>query len=105
MDRGRAAGRQKYSTIHRWIRITCLVWSPPCIVRSNDAQIRGYVADPISAIDRLDGNDGELKAQVGHKVEISGTIEPKPKPDAAPKSETERLHVSTIKMLATDCTK
>jgi hypothetical protein len=52
---------------------------------------------------RLDGHDEELKAQVGHKVEIEGAIQPNTDNDA--KVETDRLRVSTIKMLASDCTK
>jgi hypothetical protein len=52
---------------------------------------------------RLDGSQDELKAQVGHKVEISGSIEPKTK--GAPKSDTERLQVAKVKMLGTDCSK
>lgn len=52
---------------------------------------------------RLDGDEDTLKAQVGHKVEISGSIEPKP--GDAPKSDPERLHVSKIKMLESNCAK
>jgi hypothetical protein len=52
---------------------------------------------------RLDGSDEELKAQVGHKVEIAGAIEPKNDHDT--KGETDRLQVSKVKMLASDCTK
>ncbi len=52
---------------------------------------------------RLEGSDDDLKAQVGHKVEITGAIVPKP--DNAPKSEAEHLQVTTMKMLATNCSK
>jgi len=52
---------------------------------------------------RLDGNDEELKAQVGHKVEISGVVEPRK--DEATKTDTDHLQVSTIKMLDSSCTK
>jgi len=63
----------------------------------------GAVAPRPKKAYRLDGNDEELKAQVGHKVEIAGVIEPKNGADA--KGDTDRLQVSKIKILATDCTK
>jgi hypothetical protein len=52
---------------------------------------------------RLDGNDEELKAQVGHKVEIDGAIEPRQ--DSTPKSDAEHLRVVKIKMLESNCAK
>jgi len=52
---------------------------------------------------RLDGQEEELKAQVGHKVEITATVEPKAKD--APKEEPDHLQVSTLKMIASNCTK
>ena len=52
---------------------------------------------------RLDGSDGDLKAQIGHKVEVVGTIEPRM--DGAPKSDTERLRVTSVRMIASDCSK
>ena len=51
---------------------------------------------------RLDGSDAELKEQVGHKVEVEGTIEPG---KDAPKSDTERLQVSAVRLIASDCSK
>jgi hypothetical protein len=49
----------------------------------------------------LDGHDGELKEQVGRKVEITGMVRPR---DAdAPKGEEAHLVVSSIKMLSTSC--
>jgi hypothetical protein len=51
---------------------------------------------------RLDGSDAELKEQVGHKVEVEGTIE---SGKDAPKSDTERLQVSAVRLIASDCSK
>jgi hypothetical protein len=51
---------------------------------------------------RLDGSDAELKEQVGHQVEVEGTIE---SVKDAPKSDTERLQVSAVRMIASDCSK
>jgi hypothetical protein len=52
---------------------------------------------------RLDGNEDELKAQVGHKVEISGTIAANN--DGAANADTGHLQVATIKVLESSCTK
>jgi hypothetical protein len=51
---------------------------------------------------RLDGSDADLKEQVGHKVEVEGTIEPH---HDAVKGETERLQVTAVRMIASDCSK
>jgi len=51
---------------------------------------------------RLDAEDSQLTAHVGHKVEITGTIDAKPAPgDAAAPS---KLKVASVKMVAASCT-
>jgi hypothetical protein len=61
----------------------------------------------------LEGRDTELKSHVGHRIEVTGTIEPKAKMDpaatAAPGAASthamdDRLTVTSIKMVAADCT-
>jgi hypothetical protein len=53
---------------------------------------------------RLDGGEVDLKAQVGHKVEVVGTIEPRH--DGAPKGgDTEHLRVASVRMIAAGCSK
>lgn len=52
---------------------------------------------------RLDGSDGDLKAHVGHKVEVTGTIEPRS--DRAAKSDAERLHVASVRMISSGCSR
>jgi hypothetical protein len=64
----------------------------------------------------LDGHDGDLKAHVGHKVEVTGTVDgpvattsepraPGALPGAGAKSmdQQQRLHVSAVKMIASNC--
>jgi hypothetical protein len=51
---------------------------------------------------RLDADDSQLTAHVGHKVEIAGTLDAKPVPgDAAAPS---KLKVASVKMVAASCT-
>ena len=52
---------------------------------------------------RLDGTEAELKSHVGHTVEIAGTVEPR-KAGAA-KSETERLQVASVRLVASECSR
>jgi len=59
----------------------------------------------------LEGRDTELKSHVGHRIEVTGTIEPKSPaaatatPGAAsPHAMDDRLSVTSIKMVAADCT-
>jgi hypothetical protein len=61
----------------------------------------------------LEGRDAELKSHVGHKIEVTGTIEPKSRmdpataatPGAAPtRPSDDRLTVTSIKMVAAECT-
>ena len=51
---------------------------------------------------RLDAEDSQLTAHVGHKVEVTGTLDAKPAPgDAAAPS---KLKVVSVKMIAASCT-
>jgi hypothetical protein len=51
---------------------------------------------------RLDADDSQLTAHVGHKVEVTGSIDAKPAPgDAAAPS---KLKVASVKMVAASCT-
>ena len=51
---------------------------------------------------RLDAEDSQLTAHVGHKVEVTGTLDAKPAPgDAAAPS---KLKVASVKMIAASCT-
>jgi len=60
----------------------------------------------------LEGRDAELKSHVGHKIEVTGTIEPKSRMDpaaatpgaAAARPSDDRLTVTSIKMVAAECT-
>jgi len=50
---------------------------------------------------RLDAEDSQLTAHVGHKVEVTGTLDAKPAPgDAAAPS---KLKVASVKMIAASC--
>jgi len=49
----------------------------------------------------LDGRDGELKDQVGHQVEVTGTVT---SPDGdPPRTDEQRLQVSAIRRVASKC--
>jgi hypothetical protein len=63
----------------------------------------------------LQGHDADLKSHVGHKIEVTGTIEPKSKASASPdpaaaapgapaSAMNDRLTVSSVKMIAAECT-
>jgi hypothetical protein len=62
----------------------------------------------------LEGHDADLKSHVGHKIEVTGTIEPKSKTSAEPAPTaagapastmtSDRLMVSSVKMVAAECT-
>jgi hypothetical protein len=61
----------------------------------------------------LEGHDTELKSHVGHRIEVTGTIEPKSRMDpattatpgaAAARPSDDRLNVTSIKMVAAECT-
>jgi hypothetical protein len=63
----------------------------------------------------LDGHDGDLKAHVGHKVEVSGTVDAPVETTSEPRGsvtggtgaksmdQQQRLHVGAVKMLASNC--
>ncbi len=65
----------------------------------------------------LDGRGGDLKTQVGHKVEVTGTLSSQAEPAAAPSAATslaggtsarsmdrqDRLEVSSVRKIASDC--
>jgi len=55
---------------------------------------------------RLDADDAKLTAHVGHKVEITGTVEPArsaTQPPAASAANAPKLKVDNVKMIATTC--
>jgi len=52
---------------------------------------------------RLESGDRDLKDHVGHKVEISGVIAPRR--EGAPKSEEDRLQVTALRVIASECSK
>jgi hypothetical protein len=49
----------------------------------------------------LEGRDKELKDHVGHKVEVTGTLQSHP--DEAAKTDEGHLQVASIRMLASNC--
>lgn len=61
----------------------------------------------------LFGSEGELATHEGHRVQVSGTLEPSTKPAESGatgtsgsnqvKSTTERLKVTSVEMIAGDC--
>ncbi len=59
----------------------------------------------------LDGSDTDLKKHVGHKIEVTGTVEPPTATPAPPASAAasgmapERLKVSSVRMISADCSK
>jgi len=67
-------------------------------------------ASPPASTYRLDADDAKLTPLVGHKVEISGTIDAAsasgtPNPSAAsPSGNAPKLKVDTAKMVAATCT-
>jgi hypothetical protein len=63
----------------------------------------------------LQGHDADLKSHVGHKIEVTGTVEPKGKtgasadpaaaaPGSPASAMNDRLTVSSVKMIAAECT-
>jgi len=55
---------------------------------------------------RLDADDAKLTPHMGHKVEISGTVEPptsSTQPPAASAANAPTLKVDNVKMVATTC--
>jgi len=58
---------------------------------------------PIASSYKLDADDAKLTPHVGHKVEISGTVQP-PSASAAGGAGTPTLKVDNVKMVAATCT-
>jgi hypothetical protein len=50
---------------------------------------------------RLDADDSQLTSHVGHKVEITGTVDAKPAPGDA--ASPAKLKVASVKMIAASC--
>ena len=83
----------------------------PGVLKESPAEL-SRVKSPMRFI--LFGNESELGKHEGHRVRVSGVIEPSTKPaeDGAtgtsgsnqPKSATERLKVTSVEMIAQDCT-
>lgn len=80
------------------------------------AATKGRPPSTATASFLLDGHDSDLKAQVGHKVEVIGTIDAAvetTKESSAPAStsgagaksmdQQQRLHVSAVKLISSNC--
>jgi len=59
---------------------------------------------PIASSYRLDAVDSKLSPHVGHKVEISGTLQPPTAAAASSATAAPTLKVDNVKMLAASCT-
>jgi hypothetical protein len=77
---------------------------------------KGRPAPTATASFLLDGHDGDLKPQVGHKVEVTGTVDAPVQTTSEPRApgstaatgaksmdQQPRLHVSAVKVLASNC--
>ncbi|MGH9309973.1 MAG: hypothetical protein ACRD1U_11405 [Vicinamibacterales bacterium] len=53
---------------------------------------------------QLDGEDSKLTPHVGHKVQISGTVEKSSSSASAGASGAAKLKVDSVKMIASSCT-
>lgn len=58
---------------------------------------------------RLDGDDSKLSSHLGHKIEITGTVEDRPMSAGTPAAsgwatEAPKFKVETVKMIASSCT-
>jgi len=58
---------------------------------------------PIASSYKLSADDSKLTPHVGHKVEISGTVEP-PSASASAATAAPTLKVDNVKMIAATCT-
>jgi hypothetical protein len=62
-------------------------------------------AAPIASSYRLDAADSKLSPHVGHKVEVSGTVEPAgASASGAGAAASPKLKVDNVKMIAATCT-
>ena len=59
---------------------------------------------PIASSYRLDAVDSKLSPHVGHKVEISGTLQPPTGSSPSSATASPTLKVDNVKMLAATCT-
>jgi hypothetical protein len=59
---------------------------------------------PIASSYRLDAVDSKLSPHVGHKVEISGTLQPSMSASASSAMASPTLKVDNVKMIAATCT-
>lgn len=63
----------------------------------------GSAKASIASSYRLDAEDSKLSPHVGHKIEVTGTVDEKPM--GSPSSATAaKLKVETVKMIAATCT-
>ncbi len=90
---------------------TKFVLSNASMSQSSTAGTAGAENAPATAIAseyKLDGDDAKLTPHVGHKVEITGTVDESSKsaPTQAPAASAAnapRLKVDTVKMIASSC--
>jgi hypothetical protein len=80
-----------------------------------DSATKGRPPSTATASFLLDGHDGDLKAHVGHKVEVTGTVDAPVETTSEPRGaitggtgaksmdQQQRLHVGAVKMLASNC--
>ena len=59
---------------------------------------------PIASSYRLDADASKLTPHVGHKVEISGTVQPSTSSSSSAASAAPTLKVDNVKMIAATCT-
>jgi hypothetical protein len=70
---------------------------------------RGSEKAPMASSYRLDADDSKLSPHLGHKIEITGTVEDRPMSAGTPAAsgwttEAPKLKVETVKMIASSCT-
>ena len=82
-----------------------------------DAGTRGRPPSTATASFLLDGREGDLKGHVGHKVEVTGRVDAPVETSSEPRApssitagtgaksmdQQQRLHVSAVKMLTSNC--
>jgi hypothetical protein len=66
----------------------------------------GAASAPVASSYRLDAADSKLSPHVGHKVEVSGTLDTSAPPSAAAGSApaAPKLKVDNVRMIAASCT-
>jgi hypothetical protein len=79
--------------------------SPSAFMLTSAMKPAGATAStPIASSYRLDAVDSKLSPHVGHKVEISGTLQPPTSSSASSATASPTLKVDNVKMLAASCT-